>query len=53
MPSPTLFLGIDVGTGSARAGLFNAAGRMLDSAAHPIKLWNPAPDFAEQSSDDI
>lgn len=53
MPNPTLFLGIDVGTGSARAGLFTAAGRMRGSAAHPIKLWKPAPDFAEQSSDDI
>jgi FGGY-family pentulose kinase len=47
------FLGIDVGTGSARAGLFTATGRMLASASVAIKLWRPAPDFAEQSSDDI
>lgn len=53
MPSPTLFLGIDVGTGSARAGLFTADGRMLGSATHPIKMWKPQPDFVEQSSDDI
>jgi len=53
MPRPTLFLGIDVGTGSARAGLFTATGRMLGSASLPIKLWKPAPDFVEQSSDDI
>ncbi|MBP9912268.1 MAG: FGGY-family carbohydrate kinase [Opitutaceae bacterium] len=53
MPTPSLFLGIDVGTGSARAGLFTAAGRMLGSASQPIKMWKPAPDFVEQSSDDI
>ena len=53
MPQPNLFLGIDVGTGSARAGLFTADGRMLGSATHAIKLWKPQPDFVEQSSDDI
>lgn len=53
MPSPQLFLGIDVGTGSARAGLFTAEGRMLGSATHAIKMWKPQPDFVEQSSDDI
>ena len=47
------FLGIDVGTGSARAGLFDSRGRMAASASHPIKLWQPAPDHVEQSSDDI
>lgn len=53
MAHPALFLGIDVGTGSARAGLFTATGRMLGSASQPIKLWKPAPDFVEQSSNDI
>lgn len=53
MPTPSLFLGIDVGTGSARAGLFTANGRMLGSASQPIKMWKPQPDFVEQSSDDI
>lgn len=50
---PDLFLGIDVGTGSARAGLFTARGRMAGSASHPIRMLNPKPDFAEQSSEDI
>ena len=48
-----LYLGIDVGTGSARAGIFTATGRMLGHATKSIKLWRPAPDFAEHSSDDI
>jgi FGGY-family pentulose kinase len=53
MPQTPLFLGIDVGTGSARAGLFTATGRMLGSASQSIRMWKPAPDYVEQSSDDI
>lgn len=48
-----LYLGIDVGTGSARAGLFGGAGEMLGSGAHPIAIHRPEEDFVEQSSDDI
>ncbi|RRJ96562.1 ribulokinase [Opitutaceae bacterium TAV4] len=48
-----LFLGIDVGTGSARAGLFSETGKMLASASRAIRMWKPQPDFVEQSSDDI
>lgn len=47
------FIGIDVGTGSARAGIFTATGRMLAQASHPIQIWKPQPDFVEQSSDGI
>ncbi|MDP2227125.1 MAG: FGGY family carbohydrate kinase, partial [Moraxellaceae bacterium] len=47
------FLGIDVGTGSARAGIFDSRGRLRGSAGEPIRMWKPAPDHAEQSSDDI
>ena len=47
------FIGIDVGTGSARAGVFDARGRLLGSASHPLRTWRPAPDFVEQSSEDI
>ncbi|MCS6243847.1 MAG: FGGY-family carbohydrate kinase [Opitutus sp.] len=53
MSTPARFLGIDVGTGSARAGVFTADGRLLASASRPIQMWKPAPDFVEQSSDDI
>lgn len=48
-----LYLGIDVGTGSARAGLFDASGRRLGMASEPIQIWKPRPDFVEQSSEDI
>ena len=47
------FLGIDVGTGSARAGLFDRDGRLLASAKRPIRLWREDPNVYEQSSDDI
>lgn len=53
MSRSPLFLGVDVGTGSARAGLFTTQGRLLGSASHPIQMWKPQPDFVEQSSDDI
>lgn len=47
------FIGVDVGTGSVRAGLFDATGQMLSSASHKIRTWHPHPHHAEQSSDDI
>ena len=46
-------IGIDVGTGSARAGVFDLAGNRLGKGEAPIRIWRPAPDFVEQSSDDI
>ena len=51
--SGPLYLGVDVGTGSARAGLFTADGRQIGRGVHPITTWKPAPDHVEQSSDDI
>lgn len=47
------YLGIDVGTGSARAGIFDGAGRMLAQASREIRMWRPETDFVEQSSEDI
>src|SRR4051812_33907135 len=46
-------IGVDVGTGSARAGLFDINGVLLASHAQPIETWKPRPDFVEQSSEDI
>src|SRR5437588_394566 len=45
-------IGVDVGTASARAGIFDAGGKMLASAVEPIRIWKPKPDYAEQSSED-
>jgi len=47
------FIGVDVGTGSARAGVFDANGRQLGVGKHEIKLFQAAGDIAEQSSADI
>jgi len=51
--SQTCFLGIDVGTGSARAGVFTARGTLLGTASQPIRMWRDQPDFVEQSAEDI
>lgn len=51
--STRLYLGVDVGTGSARAGLFDETGRMAGQAERAIRIWRPEEDFVEQSSDDI
>ena len=48
----TAFVGIDVGTGSARAGVFDASGALLASHAQDIQMWRDG-EIAEQSSDDI
>src|SRR5262245_26598922 len=48
-----LLVGVDVGTTSARAGLFDATGRMVATARHPIAIWHEAGDIVEQSSTDI
>jgi len=47
------YLGIDVGTGSARAGLFTGEGKLLVHHSEAIQSWRPEADFVEQSSEDI
>lgn len=47
------YIGIDVGTGSARAGVFDGAGRLRGSGRHDLTTWRPAPDFVEQSTEDV
>jgi len=47
------FIGIDVGTGSARAGVFTANGTMLAAARRSIAIFHEAGDIVEQSGNDI
>ena len=47
------FVGIDVGTGSARAGVFDAAGNLLATAKRPIDIHRADGGIVEQSSEQI
>ncbi|XP_068142804.1 FGGY carbohydrate kinase domain-containing protein isoform X1 [Drosophila tropicalis] len=55
MSSPTAayFVGVDVGTGSARAALVSADGCVIEQSVQEIKTWTPEPDYYEQSSENI
>lgn len=44
---------VDVGTTSARAGIFDATGRMLAKSRHPIEMRRGQPLHAEHDSEDI
>ncbi|HXW30838.1 MAG TPA: FGGY family carbohydrate kinase, partial [Xanthobacteraceae bacterium] len=47
------FIGVDVGTASARAGVFDRRGTLLATARQPIMVWHAPGDIVEQSSEDI
>lgn len=47
------FIGVDVGTRSARAGVFDARGRLLASAKRNIAIWREPGEIVEHSSADI
>ncbi|TKT82700.1 FGGY-family carbohydrate kinase [Aquamicrobium sp. LC103] len=44
---------VDVGTGSARAGILDTTGRMLGRGEHPIAMNRPRENHAEHDSEDI
>jgi D-ribulokinase len=46
-------VGVDVGTGSARAGIFDLDGRMLATAKQDITLYRASGSMVEQSSTEI
>ena len=46
-------IGVDVGTGSARAGVFDTSGRMLGAARHDITVFHASGSMVEQSSTEI
>ena len=48
-----LVAAVDVGTGSARAGILDGGGRLLGRHQHPIEMNRPAADFAEHDSEQI
>lgn len=52
-PNEKVLIGIDVGTGSARAGVFDIYGNMLATAKTPIKIYHEQGNIVEQSSNDI
>jgi D-ribulokinase len=47
------FIGVDVGTGSARAGVFDQTGALLGSAKRAFATWREAGHIVEQSSEEI
>ncbi|KAJ3326009.1 hypothetical protein HDV06_002394 [Boothiomyces sp. JEL0866] len=47
------YIGVDVGTSSARAAVFNETGEILGIDVNQIMIRNPKPDYYEQSSRDI
>lgn len=51
--STRCFIGVDVGSASVRAGLFDDSGNELTFATRPIKQFNPCTNYYEQSSADI
>ncbi|WP_349956348.1 FGGY-family carbohydrate kinase [Rhizobium sp. ZPR3] len=44
---------VDIGTGSARAGVFTASGSLLGKSEHPILMNRPRENHAEHDSEDI
>ena len=48
-----VFVGVDVGTSSARAAVFTATGKTLARHVSPLKTNTPRDKFYEQSTEDV
>jgi len=48
-----LVVAVDIGTGSARAGIFNREGMLLARADYPIAMNRPEENHAEHNSENI
>lgn len=53
MSSECYYVGVDVGTGSVRAGVVDATGCVVGMCAEAIKLFNEQAEHYEQSSEDV
>lgn len=52
-PDKEFVIGVDVGTLSTRAGIFDLKGTLVGMGIHPISIYHPQTDFVEQSSEEI
>lgn len=48
-----LIVAVDIGTGSARAGVFDPSGALFGRAEHPIAMRRPSAHHAEHDSENI
>lgn len=53
MAHPQYLIGVDLGTSSTKAALYNTDGRLVASAAQEVPLYYPRPGVVEQENDDF
>ena len=53
MVNVLFLLGLDIGTTSCKAGIFNRSGKLLSFAYREYELSHPKPDWSEENPDEI